>query len=150
MIPASAIFVAACMVLVCASFAAVLYLAFGLPISAALVCAIAALTGLALCVIAANAWRGRNASSGQIVDLSRGIADLARQVTELGRRVAAMEGKVANALDRAEAATAPLTAELDEIGVLIRQLAESVSAHDMALQSGVALRSTAGASASAG
>jgi cyclic-di-GMP phosphodiesterase TipF (flagellum assembly factor) len=143
----SAIFVAACMVLICASFAAVLYLAFGLPIVAALVCAIAALTGLTLCTIAANAWRGRNASSGQIVDLSRGIADLARQVAELGRRVAATEAKVANALDRAEDATAPLTAEIDEIGVLIRQLAEAVSAHDMALQSSGALRPNAAGSA---
>jgi cyclic-di-GMP phosphodiesterase, flagellum assembly factor TipF len=143
----SAIFVAACMVLICASFAAVLYLAFGLPIGAALVCAIAALTGLTLCTIAANAWRGRNASSGQIVDLSRGIADLARQVAELGRRVADMEDKVANALDRAEDATAPLTAEIDEMGVLIRELAESVSAHDIALQSNGALRSNAAGSA---
>jgi cyclic-di-GMP phosphodiesterase TipF (flagellum assembly factor) len=79
----------------------------------------------------ASALRGANPSSGRIVDLSRGVADLARQVAELGRRVAVMEGKVESAVEQTD--TSPLTAELDEIGVLIRQLAEQVSAHDVAL-----------------
>ena len=134
MVRVSAVFAAACMVLICASFGAVLYLLFGLPATAALVSGIAALTGVAVASITAGAWRGRLASPMQIVELSRGVADLARQVVELGRRVAAMEGKVANAVERAETATAPLTAEIGEIGVLIKQLAESVIAHEMILQ----------------
>src|SRR6266853_4601772 len=124
MVRVSAVFVAACMVLICASFGAVLYLAFGLPATGSLVAAIAALTGLAFCTITATSWRGRWASPGQIVELSRGTADLARQVVELGRRVATMEGKVGRAVERAEAAAAPLSAEIGEIGVLITQLAE--------------------------
>jgi len=128
----SAIFIAACMVLISASFAAVLYLILALPIVGALLCGIAALCGLALCTIVASALRGANPSSGRIVDLSRGVADLARQVAELGRRVAVMEGKVDNAVEQTD--TSPLIAELDEIGVLIRQLAEQVSAHDVALE----------------
>jgi cyclic-di-GMP phosphodiesterase TipF (flagellum assembly factor) len=127
----SAIFIAACMVLISASFAAVLYLILALPIVGALLCGIAALSGLALCTIVASALRGANPSSGRIVDLSRGVADLARQVAELGRRVAVMDGKVESAVEQTD--TSPLTAELDEIGVLIRQLAEQVSAHDVAL-----------------
>jgi len=128
----SAIFIAACMVLISVSFAAVLYLTLALPIVGALLCGIAALAGLALCTIVASALRGANPWSGRIVDLSRGIADLARQVAELGRRVAVMEGKVESAVEQTD--TSPLTAELDEIGVLIRQLAEQVSAHDAVLQ----------------
>jgi cyclic-di-GMP phosphodiesterase TipF (flagellum assembly factor) len=128
----SAIFIAACMVLISASFAAVLYLVLAVPIVGALLCGIAALCGLALCAIVASALRGVNPSSARIVDLSRGVADLARQVAELGRRVAVMEGKVESAVEQAD--TAPLMSELDEIGVLIRQLAEQVSAHDVALQ----------------
>jgi cyclic-di-GMP phosphodiesterase TipF (flagellum assembly factor) len=138
MVRVSAVFIAACMVLICASFGAVLHLTFGLPPVDALVVAITALTGLAFCTMAANTWRGRFASSGQIVELSRGIADLARQVVELGRRVATMEDKAAQAVERAEAATEPLAAEIGEIGVLIKQLAESVSAHELALQGGAA------------
>jgi cyclic-di-GMP phosphodiesterase, flagellum assembly factor TipF len=136
MVRVSAVFVAACMVLICASFGAVLHLEFGLRLVDALVSAIAALTGLALCTIVGNIWRGRWASSGQIVELSRGIADLARQVVELGRRVATIEGKVGEAVERAEAATEPLSAEIGEIGFIIKQLAESVSAHEFALQIG--------------
>src|SRR5712672_98461 len=124
MVRVSAVFVAACMVLICASFGAVLHLTFGLPVAEALLCAIAALTGLAFCTLTASTWRGRWASSGQIIELSRGVADLARQVVELGRRVATIEGKVTDAVDRAEAATEPLSAEIGEIGVLIKQLAE--------------------------
>jgi cyclic-di-GMP phosphodiesterase TipF (flagellum assembly factor) len=128
----SAIFVAACMVLISASFAAVLYLILALPIVGALLCGIAALCGLALCTIVASALREANPSSARIVDLSRGVADLARQVAELGRRVAVMEGKVEGAVEQTN--TSELITELDEIGVLIRQLAEQVSAHDVALQ----------------
>jgi cyclic-di-GMP phosphodiesterase, flagellum assembly factor TipF len=150
MVRVSAVFTAACMVLICASFGAVLHLTFGLPATEALIAAIAALTGLAFCTIAANAWRGRTASSGQVAELSRGVGDLARQVIELGRRVAAIEGKVADVVERTEAATEPLSAEIGEIGVLITQLAESVSAHEAALQSGGALPSHAAPTPGAG
>src|ERR1700722_11064663 len=112
------------MVLISASFAAVLYLTLGLPMTAALVCGIAALTGFGLCTVVAAILRARHGSAAQVLDLSRGVADLSRQVAELGRRVAAMEDKVASALDEAENATVPITAEIGEIGVLIRELAE--------------------------
>ncbi len=133
----SAVIVAACMVVICASFGVALYLVFGMAPTGALVGGIAALTGLALCSIVA---RGRSGTvkSTQVQDLSRGIADLARQVIELGRRVAAMETKVADAVTRADAAVAgtePLTSEIGEIGNLIKLLAEQVNAHDLALQS---------------
>jgi cyclic-di-GMP phosphodiesterase TipF (flagellum assembly factor) len=127
--------VVACIMLISASIGAVLYLLAGLPVSGAAVCAIAAMTGIGLCSIVASR-RSAAASSSQITELSRGIADLARQVGELGRRVAAMEGKVAEAQSCAIEAAAPLSAEIGEIGELIKQLAESVSAHELVLQGG--------------
>ena len=135
MVRVSVVFIAACMVLICASFGAVLYLTFGLSATEALVAAIAALTGIGVCTISASNRNRLGASPTQIVELSRGVADLARQVVELGRRVAAMEGKVAKAVERAAAAE-PFTAEIGEISVLIKQLAESVSAHELVLQNG--------------
>ncbi len=131
----SAIFVAACMVLICGSFGAVLYLAFGIPIVGALVCAIVALSGGAACTIVASRPAG-GGRSNQLGDLSRGVTELAGQVIELGRRVAAMEGKVADALERTEARTQPLAAEIGEIGGILKQLAESISVHDVMLQNG--------------
>ena len=123
MVRVGAVFVAACMVLICASFGAVLHLTFGLAAPSP-----------------GGRDRGADRSrllhhrgehlarplgvAGQIVELSRGIADLARQVVELGRRVGAIENKLAEAVERAEAATEPLSAEIGEIGVLIKQLAE--------------------------
>ena len=113
----------ACMMLISASIGAVLYLLGGLTVSGAAVCAIAAMTGIGLCTIAASR-RSAGVSSSQITELSRGIADLARQVAELGRRVAAMEGRVAEAQSRAVEVAAPLSAEIGELGELIKQLAE--------------------------
>src|ERR1700678_3317952 len=92
MVRVSAVFVAACMVLICASFGAVLYLTFGAPATGALVGAIAALTGFAVCAITARTWRGRWVSSAQVVELSRGTAELARAVVEPLRRGAALGG----------------------------------------------------------
>jgi cyclic-di-GMP phosphodiesterase, flagellum assembly factor TipF len=138
MLRVSAMFVAACMILIAVSFGAVLHLTLGLPLTGAVLCAVAALTGLVLCTIAASSWRERT-SSDQVANLSRGIADLARQVTELGRRVAGMESKVADALARAQSATAPLSAEIGEIGEIVKELAEAVSAHEIALQEAATL-----------
>lgn len=152
MVRVSAVFVAACMVLICVSFGTVLYLTFGLSATEALVAALAALTGLVVCALVANNGGRRGASPTQIVELSRGVAELARQVVELGRRVAAMEGRVTDAVERAAVAE-PLAAEIGEIGVLIKQLAESVSAHELELQYRKTLpldRAVSGESASGG
>ena len=138
MLGVSAMFVAACMILISVSFGAVLHLTLGLPPTGAVLCAVAALTGLVLCTIVAG-FRRERTSADQVADLSRGIADLARQVTELGRRLAGMEGRVADALSRAEAATAPLSAEIGEIGEIVKELAQAVSTHEIALQEAAAL-----------
>lgn len=135
MVRVSAVFIAACMMLICASFGAVLYLSLGLSMTEAFVAAIAALTGMAVCTVAASNADRHRASSAQLVELSRGVTELARQTVELDRRVAATEGKVADAVEQA-ATAAPFAAEM---GVLMKQLAESVIAHELVLQERVNL-----------
>jgi len=131
----SALFVAACMVLIAGSIGAVLYLRFGLNgVEATIVC-VAALTGLALLnVVTARANHGTGEFGGQVDDLARGTADLARQISELNRRVGAIEGKAQAAVEKTLAATQPISAELGEVGGIIKQIAETVAAHDTHLK----------------
>jgi cyclic-di-GMP phosphodiesterase TipF (flagellum assembly factor) len=128
-----AIFIAICMVLIAGSVGALVYLYFGLSGAESWIVALTAFTGLAVYNAVATRLRDRSDVGTQIADLSRGTADLARQVLELGRRVAATEIRVESGIDKAAAVAKPLTAEIGELGLLVKQLAESIAAHDAAL-----------------
>ena len=130
----SAIFVALCMVLIAGSIGAVLYLQFGLSGIESAVVAIAALTGLALFNAVSTRLHDRGDFGGQVGNLARGTADLARQITEINRRVGALEGKTQAAVEKTLAATLPITAEIGEVGGIIKQMAETVAAHDSQLK----------------
>ena len=137
----SAIFIAACVVLIAASIGAVLYLGFNVDASTSAIVALAALTGMALINSVSNRLRDRADLGDQIADLSRGTADLARQVAEIARRLNAAEIKLASPAQRARAANDPLAAEIGELGGLVRQIAETVASHAAALQKHGALSS---------
>ena len=130
----TAIFVATCMVLIACSIGAVLYLRFGLSGADSAIVAFTALTGLALYNAVSTRLYDRGDFGGQVSDLSRGTTELARQVAEVNRRVAAIEGNAHAAVERTLAATHPITAEMGEVGGLIRQIAETVAAHDTQLK----------------
>src|SRR5262245_47596304 len=102
----SAIFIAACVVLIAASIGAVLYLGFNVDASTSAIVALAALTGMALFNSVSNRLRDRTDLGDQIADLSRGTADLARQVAEIARRLNAAEIKLASPTQRARARSA--------------------------------------------
>jgi cyclic-di-GMP phosphodiesterase TipF (flagellum assembly factor) len=133
----STIFVAICMVLVAASLGLILYSVAGISGSESGIVALTALTFLILYNAVSMRLRDRSDVGGQIADLSRGTADLARQVAEFGRRLALVEGRVVSAnsanADRVQAAVG----EINELGVLVQQLAVSVASHDDMLSSGV-------------
>jgi cyclic-di-GMP phosphodiesterase TipF (flagellum assembly factor) len=137
MIRISTIFIAICMVLVAASLGLVLYSVAGISGSESAIVALTALTFLILYNAVSMRLRDRSDVGGQIADLSRGTADLARQVAEFGRRLAAVEGRVVSAnsagSDRIQAAFG----EINELGVLVKQLAVSVASHDDLLASGI-------------
>ncbi|MBX9827424.1 MAG: EAL domain-containing protein, partial [Xanthobacteraceae bacterium] len=130
-----AIFVVVCMLLIAASAGAVLYLLVGLRAQESMIIAISVFTGLAIYNAAANRLRDRANLSAQIADLSRGTGDLARQVAELGRRASALEAqgdKIADAAEaKARAGAEAIATELGELSTLVRQLAETVSVHEL-------------------
>jgi cyclic-di-GMP phosphodiesterase, flagellum assembly factor TipF len=136
MLRLGAIFIAICMVLIAASVGAVLYLAIGLTGAEATLVAVAVLTSLALYNAVTTRLRDRSHLGSQIADLSRATADLAKQVAEHSRRLATLESRGESVLDKAQNAVAPLSAELGELGTLVKQLAESVAVHEAALAAG--------------
>jgi cyclic-di-GMP phosphodiesterase TipF (flagellum assembly factor) len=130
----SAIFIAVCMVLIAVSLGGVLYLVFQVDSLTAAIVAVAALTGLALFNTVSNRLRDRGELGDQIGDLSRGTADLARQVAELSRRLNSIETNVTDTVNRARGAVDPIAAEIGELGGLVRQVAQTVAAHEEVLQ----------------
>lgn len=133
MVRLASTFIAICMVLISGSLGAVLYLRFGLTGTEAAIAGIAALNGLALINAVTTRVQDRSLASRQVADLSRGTADLARQVGELGRRVNAFETELGTTVMKARSATEPLSAEISVLGTLVKQIADSVSAHEAAL-----------------
>jgi cyclic-di-GMP phosphodiesterase, flagellum assembly factor TipF len=137
MIRISTIFIAICMVLVAASLGLVLYSVAGINGTESAIVALTALTFLILYNAVSMRLRDRTDVGGQIADLSRGTADLARQVAEFGRRLAAVEGRVVSANSAGADRIQAVVGEISELGVLVKQLAVSVAAHDDLLASAV-------------
>ena len=130
----SAVFVAICMVLIAGSIGAVLFLRFGLDGTESTIVGLIALIGLAMLNVVSSRMRSGGDYGSQIGDLARGTADLARQVAEINRRVSAIEGRAQAVAERTLAATQPINAEIGEVGGLIKQIAETVAAHDSQLR----------------
>jgi cyclic-di-GMP phosphodiesterase TipF (flagellum assembly factor) len=138
MIRISTVFIAICMVLVAASLGLILYSVLGISGSESAIVALTALTFLILYNAVSMRLRDRTDVGGQIADLSRGTADLARQVAEFGRRLAAVEGRVVSANSAGADRIQTVIGEINELGVLVKQLATSVASHDDMLAAGAA------------
>jgi cyclic-di-GMP phosphodiesterase, flagellum assembly factor TipF len=133
MIRISTIFIAICMVLVAASLGLTLYSLAGISGMESAIVALTALTFLILYNAVSMRLRDRTDVGGQISDLSRGTADLARQIAEFGRRLSAVEGRVASANSAGADRIQAVAGEINELGMLVKQLAVSVANHDDAL-----------------
>jgi cyclic-di-GMP phosphodiesterase, flagellum assembly factor TipF len=136
-----AIFIALCMVLIAASLGAVLFLRFGFSAADSALAVLGLLTVLALYNAVAGRRRDRAVVSDQVASLARGSGDLARQMAEFGRRLLALEEKVGTlgtlgtlgSRGSAAAEAQPLAGEIEELSRLVRQLADSVAQHELAL-----------------
>jgi cyclic-di-GMP phosphodiesterase TipF (flagellum assembly factor) len=137
MIRISTIFIAICMVLVAASLGLIMYSVAGISGSESAIVALTGLTFLILYNAVSMRLRDRTDVGSQIADLSRGTADLARQVAEFGRRLAAVEGRVASVNSTGADRIQTVVGEINELGVLVKQLAASVASHDDLLSAGV-------------
>ncbi len=133
MVRISAIFIALCMMLIAASLGVVLFLRFGFSAVDSALIALAVLSVLAIYNAVAGRKRDRAQVSDQVSIIARGSGDLARQIAEFGRRLNAMENKVEAALGKAASPTQTLATEIEELSRLVRQLAESVAEHEIAL-----------------
>jgi cyclic-di-GMP phosphodiesterase, flagellum assembly factor TipF len=138
MIRISTIFIAICMVLVAASLGLTLYSVAGISGMESAIVALTALTFLILYNAVSMRLRDRSDVGGQIADLSRGTADLARQVAEFSRRLAAVEGRVVSANSAGADRIQSVVSEINELGVLVKQLAGSVANHDDMLSAAAA------------
>jgi cyclic-di-GMP phosphodiesterase TipF (flagellum assembly factor) len=134
MVRIGAIFIAVCMLLIAASVGVVLFLGFKMDARTAAIVAVAVLAAMMLYNTVSSRLRDRVAVGDQIADLSRGTADLARQVAEISHRLNAIEPRVDKAVERARGAVDPLSREIGELGVLVRQIAKTVASHAAALQ----------------
>ena len=133
MVRLSAIFIAVCMVLIAASLGAVLDLCFGYSTADSALIALGVLSALAIYNAVAGRKHDRAEVSDQVSNLARESGDIARQVAELDRRLGVMESKVETVLDKALSIAQPLATEIEELSRLVKQLAESVAQHDIAL-----------------
>ena len=124
------------MVLVAASLGLVLYSWAGISGYESALVALTALTFLILYNAVSMRLRDRTDVGGQIADLSRGTADLARQVAEFGRRLSVIEGKVVSANSAGADRMQSVIGEINELGVLVKQLATTVAAHEEMLAAG--------------
>jgi cyclic-di-GMP phosphodiesterase TipF (flagellum assembly factor) len=145
MIRISTIFIAICMVLVAASLGLTLYSLAGISGMESAIVALTALTFLILYNAVSMRLRDRTDVGGQISDLSRGTADLARQIAEFGRRLAAIEGRMASANSVSADRIQAVAGEINELGMLVKQLAVSVANHDDALAADAAAAERAAA-----
>src|SRR5271155_4647622 len=135
MVRISAIFIAVCMAIIAGSLGFVVYLRFGFTGAESALVGLGTLTALAVYNAIAARKRDRLEASNQLANLARGTGDLARQLAEFGRRLSATEVKVDSVIDRALATAQPLAAEIEELSTLVKQLADSVAAHELALAS---------------
>ena len=137
MVRISAVFIAICMVLIAGSLGAALFLQFNVSPVVAAISALGALIVMAFYKTVSSRIRARRVVGDQMADLSRGTADLARQVAELNRRIGALETRS----DRGRGSADPVAAEISELGGLVKQLAETVAAHESELYRRIATES---------
>src|SRR5215510_12245273 len=155
-------FVSVCMVLIAGSGGAVAYSALSLGAGSAMLTAMAVLALLIVYNLLSARFAVRPAPASPPGDLARIIdparqeaarqealrqealrqetmrqdamrQDTARQIAQVERGLATLERRVDGAIERTRAATEPLTAEVSELGTLIRQLAETLSDHERKL-----------------
>ena len=130
-----AIFIAFCMMLIAASLGGVLFFALKIDVHSAAIVALTAFIAMFVYKSIDVRVRDRTELGDQIADLSRGTADLARQVGEVSRRLGALEARVsAAAISPRAVATDPLAVEIGELGGLVRQIADTVAAHEATLR----------------
>jgi cyclic-di-GMP phosphodiesterase, flagellum assembly factor TipF len=131
------IFIAICMMLIAGSAGVVAFFAFDAGPPTAATITIGTLALLAFYNMAMTLQRARATARLEAATLAESVNDVSHQVVELGRRVAALEATIEVEVHRPRGvptpAADPLAFEFEELGTLVRELADAVSAHEMQL-----------------
>jgi cyclic-di-GMP phosphodiesterase TipF (flagellum assembly factor) len=130
----TATFVVVCMAIIAGSLGAVLFLAAGLPGLTSMLVAVAAFCCLALYNVVSRRRREPAEPSERIADLTRRHAELSREIAAFDRRLMATEERLAAVADRQHGGFDPLSAEIGELGGLVKQMAETLAVHDSQLR----------------
>jgi cyclic-di-GMP phosphodiesterase, flagellum assembly factor TipF len=126
----SSLFLATCMSLIAASFAAVLYFLAEFPAVEAGLFGLVLLIAMIALEVSAARRRDRADIADRMEGLARAATDIAREVGELRHRVAAVERvPVADP----NAAIEPLAREIGDLAELVENLAQSVAVHEATL-----------------
>ncbi len=121
------LFLAACMALIAASFAAVLYFILHMPLTEAALIALVLFMALLALEVSAGRRRDRAEFSERFEGIARATTDIAREVGEMRHRIVALEN--APKVDP-DAAVEPLAREIGELADLIQDIAQTVAVHE--------------------
>src|SRR5262249_26126915 len=105
----------------------------GFRVAEAVLVAVGVLTALSAYNTVSARMGMRTVVGSQLRDLSRGGADMARHIAEIERGLSTLERRVEATLSRARAAADPLSNEIGELSLLVKQLAETVASHEARL-----------------
>jgi cyclic-di-GMP phosphodiesterase TipF (flagellum assembly factor) len=123
-------FIALCMVAIAASVAALAYLLGRVDPGASAAIGFGLLLAMVIGQLGAQRAADQALAQARLDDLTRSTAGLAHDVEELSRRIERFETV---AMEKARAATAPIASEIGELGVLVKQFAETLQAHEQAI-----------------
>ncbi len=126
----STTFVAVCMLLIAGSAGALAFVTLRWGVGES---GFVAVTLLLVMVIGFNAsLRAREKATLdlRLGDLARLSTDMAGQIDDLSRRIERIEG---SAIEKAKAVAAPLNEEVEALGSLVRQFAETLTHHEQAI-----------------
>jgi cyclic-di-GMP phosphodiesterase TipF (flagellum assembly factor) len=119
------------MVLIAGSAGVAAFFGLGFTPIESVAVALMSMTALGLYNVVSNRVRSTDVVGTQLRDLSRSNAESAHQMGELGRRMTALEARLDAAQTRVRTTADPLAAEVGELGALLKQLADTVAAHDV-------------------
>lgn len=124
-------FIALCMVAIAASAAAFAYLVGRVDPGASAAIGFGLMLAMVIGHLGAQRAADRALAQARLDDLTRATAGLSHDFEELSRRIERFETV---AMEQARAATAPIASEIGELGVLVKQFAETLQAHEQAIE----------------
>jgi cyclic-di-GMP phosphodiesterase TipF (flagellum assembly factor) len=123
-------FIALCMVAIAASASVLAFTVAAVEAGTAAAVGLGALLAMVIGHFGGQIGADRTATEARLAELARTSGEAARSLTELTQRVERFE---ALAVDRARAVADPLADEVEELGALVKQFAETLEIHEAAI-----------------